>query len=502
MTEQDVSGRPLRILIMAAEMVPYVKTGQVADVIASLAAALRRLGHDARVALPRYSHIDIERAGLRRIIEGLQVPMDPRALHGDVYIGTAPSGVPVYFIDNPRYFGQESLSTYIEDAEPFVFYCRATTEMLKRPEIDWQPDLVHCHDWQTALVPNWLATIYGDDPSLEQVASVFTIHRLSHQGIFGYRVLEAAGLEEYGYLTHAAISDLDEMVDLLARGIYYADAITTVSETYAREIQTPEYGERLDPLLRDLSGRLFGILNGIDDEAYNPADDGRITARFDADSLEARAANKTALQRMLGLAVAPDAPLIGMVSRLTDIKGFDLLTDMLDVAMENLNIQLAILGVGDPRYHELLGDYARRYPGRIGLQLTFNDAIERHIYAGSDMFLMPSRVEPCGLGHMLAMRYGSVPIVHATGGLADTVTDFDPTGGTGHGFSFVRYDAMALYTTLVRAVEAYRYRSAWQELQRRCMSRDFSWGTSAAKYVEVYRWALDRHLHHERPSFE
>jgi starch synthase len=494
MTDEGVTTRPLRVLIMAAEMVPFAKTGQVADVVASLAQALRRLGHDVRVALPRYAHIEAERFGLQRVMAGLHVPMDQRALHADVYSTMTASGTPVYLIDNPRYFGRESLGTYIEDAEPFVFYCRAALEMLRQPEIDFQPDIIHCHDWQAALVPNWLATVYDRDPILGQTASVFTIHRLSHQGIFGYRVLAVAGLEEYGYLTHAAISDLDELVDLLARGSYYADAITTVSETHAREIQTPEFGERLDPLMRDLSGRLFGILNGIDIEAFDPAQDEQIAARFDADSLDARAANKAALQRLLGLEIDATAPLVGMVSRLTDIKGFDLLTEALDIVMQNLNVQLAILGVGEPRYHEMLSGYARRYAGRIGVQFTFNETVERHIYAGSDIFLMPSRVEPCGLGHMLAMRYGSVPIVRATGGLADTVDDYDPGSGSGHGFTFTRYDSMALYTALVRAAETYRHRSAWRALQQQCMARDFSWGTPAAKYVDVYRWALDRHL--------
>jgi starch synthase len=271
-----------------------------------------------------------------------------------------------------------------------------------------------------------------------------------------------------------------------------------VSETYAREIQTPEYGERLDPLLRDRAERLFGIRNGIDTEAYDPATDRQIAARYSADALSERAANKAALQRMGGLAVEAGAPLVGMVSRLTDAKGFDLLTGILDLAMANLPVQFYILGVGEPRYHDLLNDYARRYPGRIAVQLTFNEVSERRIYAGSDIFMMPSQVEPSGLGQMLAMRYGSVPLVRATGGLADTVRDLSTPAG--NGVVFQRYDEMALYTALVRAVELARHTEVWRPLQQRAMAADLGWAAPAARYVEIYRWAAAHRLHSaERP---
>ncbi|MBN1400848.1 MAG: glycogen synthase [Anaerolineae bacterium] len=479
----------MRILIMTAEMTPFARTGEVAVVVGSLVQALHALGHDVRVAMPRYRHIDALRFDLEQRISPYPVPMDQRQDLATVYETQTASGVPVYLIDNVRYFGARTLSAYADDADAFIFYSRAVLELLKRPETDWHPDIIHCHDWQTGLVPNWLATVYRDDPIYKQTASVFTVHRLSHEGVFGYRVLQVAGIAEQGFLFHPAISDLGELVDLLGRGLFYADAITTVSESYACEIQTPESGQRLDPLLRDRSEQLFGILSGIDTTVYDPSSDPSIHKTYDPQSLDRRAENKEALQRMCGFEVRADVPLIGMISRLTASKGLDLLTAILDPLMANLDFQLVIMGVGDPEYHELLSEYVQRFPGRMALHLTFNDAIEHQIYAGSDLVLMPSLLEPCGLGQMAAMRYGSVPIVRAVGGLADTVEPYEPSLQQGTGFTFQAYDAMALYTAIVRALEAYRHVEHWRALQRRGMARDFSWAESAARYVEVYTWA-------------
>ena len=484
--------RPLRVLIVAAEMVPYAKSGEVADVVGSLARALLELGHDVRVAMPRYKQLDAQQLGLELCLSSYPVPMNNHESLATAYCTTSVGSAPTYLIDSPRYFGQNTVSAYGDDAEPFVFFCRATLELLRPPGISWRPDIIHCHDWQTAIIPNWLATLYRDDPAYSEIASVFTVHRLSHQGIFGYRVLEAAGIQEFGFLRHVAITDLAELVDLTARGIYYADAVTTVSESYAQEIQTPEFGERLDPLLREHKDRLFGILNGIDTKLYDPINDPEIESRFDASSLGLREANKLALQRLFDLEPDMDIPIIGMISRLSDEKGLDLLVPILDDLMSQLDLQLAIVGVGEPTYHDLLSGFAEKYPRRIGVQLTFSTTLERRIYAGSDMFLKPSRVEPCGLGHMLAMRYGSVPIVRETGGLADTVSNYDPRTRSGNGFSFIKYDGMALYTAIVRAVEIYHHHDLWRLLQLRCLSSDFSWSVSAGRYVDIYRWAQGR----------
>lgn len=484
--------RPLRILVMAAESVPFAKTGEVAEVIGALAKTLHSMGQDVRVCIPCYSHIK-EGFDLEQVGEPFPVPMDGHSEMATIY-RTSADQVPVYLVDNPRYFGREIISRYMDDAEPFVFYCRAGLEMLQQPSIAWQPDVIHCHDWHTGVIPNWLRTVYRQDPFLQNTASVFTIHRLAQQGIFGYRVLQIAGLEASGFIYYPGMSDQTEVVNLLGRGIYFSDAITTVSESYAQQIQTPEYGEQLDLLLRDKRERLFGITNRIDTDKFDPANDPNITSPYDVASLEKRRANKVHLQRSAGLLEDEQVPLIGMVSRLSNVKGLDLLVELLDSLMNNLTVQLVVQGMGDPVYHESLSQYSRQYAGRIAFQATFNEFVERRIYAGSDMFLMPSYVEPCGLGQMMAMRYGAVPIVRATGGLADTVQDYDPATNTGTGFSFAAYDTMALYAAIVRAVETYKHRDIWRALQQRGMTADLSWDKAAARYLEVYQWARQHRL--------
>ena len=339
-------------------------------------------------------------------------------------------------------------------------------------------------------MPNWLATTYGQEPFFAQAGSVFTIHRLAHQGISGYRVLEVAGLESYGFIYHSGMADLSELVNLLGRGIYYADAITTVSERYAQEIQTAEFGEGLHPLLREKADRLFGVLNGIDTAAYDPATDTQIAQTFDADTLNRRSANKSVLQGQFGLRQDAAVPLMGMVTRLNQAKGLDLLGSILRDVLTHTNAQFAILGVGEPEYQSLIEGCARAFPGRVALDLTFSESRERQIHAGSDLFLMPSRTEPCGLGQMLAMRYGSVPIVRATGGLADTVQDYEAVGNTGTGFVFEPCDRMALYAAMIRALEVSKHRDRWSAMQRRCMAQDFSWTRSVRRYVDIYRWVL------------
>ncbi|MHB9092322.1 MAG: glycogen synthase, partial [Chloroflexota bacterium] len=304
------------------------------------------------------------------------------------------------------------------------------------------------------------------------------------------RILEIAGIDELGFITHADMADLGSVVDLMARGILFADIITTVSEKYAHEILTPEFGERLDPLLRDRSDHLFGVLNGIDYEEYDPSTDRYIARNFNLATLDLRREDKLDLQREAGLPERPEVPVIGMVSRLVDQKGFDLLAEVYESLMSSLDVQFVLLGTGDPHYHNVFSQFAQRYPEKTAIFLTFNASLAQKIYAGSDMFLMPSRFEPCGLGQMVAMHYGSIPIVRSTGGLADTVQDFDPSTGRGDGFAFERYNGMNLFAAAVRAVENYRNAAIWRTLQERGMQADFSWNGSARKYVELYQKAL------------
>ncbi len=463
----------------------------------SLPPAIRALGHDIRVAMPRYGRLDAGKLGLTNVLDSIGVPMDDRLEQGSVLAGAIGSGAshtPVYLIDSPRYFDRQGLYLYPDDAERFIFFARAALEMCRA--LDWRPDVIHANEWHTALVPNWLQTTLRDDPFFVGVTSVYTAHNLEYQGVFGQRVLEIAGLADLGFIAHPEIAaDLNTVVDLAARGLYFADIINTVSETHAREILTPEYGHGLDPIVRDRRDRLYGILNGIDTDLYNPATDPNLASPFYLSALERRAPNKAALQREAGLDVDPDAPLMGVVSRLLDQKGLDLIAGVADAMLSHLGCQLVVMGTGELRYHEMLSSLTKRYPGRAAAFLSFNRPVSQRIYGGSDIFLMPSHFEPCGLNQMIAMRYGCVPVVRSTGGLADTVADFRPETGEGNGFTFVDYDPMALYTSLVRAVETYRHAETWNRLVRRCMAQDFSWGPSAHRYVELYRRALTiRHV--------
>ena len=487
----------LNILLLAAEAVPFAKTGGLADVIGSLPKAIRALGHDIRVAMPRYGRIDPGKFHLQEVVPSFEVPIHRTVEPARILEGCINPDIPVYMVDNAKYFDREGIYMYPDDAQRFIFYCRAVLDALKL--LEWQPDVIHCHDWHTAIVPNWLSTIYKNDPFFARTVTVYTIHNLAYQGIFGYRVLEVAGIDEWGFQYHPDMADLNEVVDLMGRGIYWADLVSTVSETYAQEILTPEYGEQLDPLLRDRRDRLFGILNGIDYETANPATDPFLAANFQASTLERRLENKLALQREAKLPEDPDVPVLSIISRLTDSKGIDILGDAIDHILD-LGLQFVLLGTGEQHYHNLFSEMVEDYPDQAAIFLTFNAPLAQRIFAGSDMFLMPSRYEPCGTNQMVAMHYGCVPIVRATGGLADTVTDFDPSTSQGNGFVFEAYDRWSLFAAIVRATETYKHKEVWRGIQRRGMGADFSWDRSARKYVDLYRRALASRL--ERPGLE
>jgi starch synthase len=482
---------PLKILMMAAEMVPFAKTGGLADVVGALPKALRALGHDVRVAIPRYGRIDQARFGLERVTEPYQVPLDDEPVEATLMAASVPADggdLPVYMVDNPHYFDREGIYMYDDDADRFIFFCRAVLEGAR--QLGWAPDVIHCHDWHTAIVPNWLKTIYKGDPFFAHTACVYTIHNLAYQGIFGYRVLEIAGVDELGFIAHPDLPHLNDVVDFMGRGIYYADIVNTVSETYAQEILRPEYGEGLDPILRDRRDRLYGVLNGIDTALNDPAGDPYIAAPFDATNLAGKVACKQDLQREAGLPQFRTTPLIGAISRLADQKGFDLIDLIIEPLLRNHDVQVIVVGTGDQRYHDRFQELRARFPRKLAVFLTFNATLAQKIYAGADIFLMPSRFEPCGLGQMIALRYGTIPVVRATGGLADTVRDYDPATGEGNGFSFQPYDSMALFAALIRALETYRHRGIWQQLMVRAMSADHSWAISALRYVELYRRAI------------
>ena len=486
---EALKGPPLRVLFIAAEGVPFVKTGGLADVIGALPKALRRLGHDVRVVLPRYASINPARWRLEPLLDNVAVPMHEETEHVRILAGSLADDIPVYFVDSPRYFQRENLYGYVDDGERFILFCRAALEMVR--QLQWQPEVLHCHDWHAAIIPNWMRTIYRDDPFLRGAATVFTIHNLAFQGIFGYRILEVAGVAEAGFL-YPAVAELANVVDLMGRGILFADTVSTVSPRYAKEILTPQFGERLDPVLRERRDHLYGILNGIDTEEFNPATDRYITAHFDAFSLEQRPANKVLLQEQVHLPVDDQIPVVGMISRLADQKGLDLLDQVL-IPLIDLGVQLVVSGTGDQHYHQMFQRLAARYPRQVAINLTFNSEFSQRIYAGSDLFLMPSRFEPCGVSQMLAMRYGSIPVVHRTGGLADTVTEFDPAADSGNGFCFQPYEPFQLFAALVRALTVYRFKEPWHRLMSRAMQADYSWDASAEQYVALYRRTQELH---------
>jgi starch synthase len=479
--------KSLKILLVSSEAVPFAKVGGLADVAGSLPKALRRLGHDARLALPKYGRINEAEFGLSKVLDSLPVPVGSDHEPASIF-ESAVEGMPVYLVGSDKYFGREEVYGYDDDGERFVFFCRAALEMLKN--LDWQPDVIHCNDWHTGIIPNWLGTIYKDDPFFANTATAFTIHNLAYQGIFGPELLEFANLADYGLIPHPKDDGLSRLVVLMARGILFADVINTVSERYAQEILTPEYGERLDPILSQRRDRLFGILNGLDYEVWDPATDRDIVVNYDMDSLDRRVENKLALQRETDLPTDPDVLLIGVISRLADQKGFDILAEASDQLME-LDLQFVLLGTGEERYHRVFANVAGKYQGQAAVFLKFDAALARRIYAGSDAFLMPSRFEPCGLGQLIAMRYGSVPIVRSTGGLADTVQGFDPATGQGNGFAFDEYSGEALLRAVKSALDVYGHKDTWRTLMERGMRADFSWQASARKYVELYHKALE-----------
>lgn len=475
---------PLKILMLASEVSPFVKTGGIADVVSDLACALKSLGHDVRVALPRYRVIPTD--GAARVVDSFPVHLDGMSENVSVLEGKLGEDVPVYFIENARLFDRDGIYMYPDDAERFLFFSRAALEML--PRLKWQPDVVHVNDWQTAIVPNWLKTLYAGNPFFRKIASVYTIHNLAYFGTFGQRILEISGLAQFGFIAHPGVSnEINRELNFMARGILFADAINTVSPTYAQEIQTPEYGEGLDPVLKMRAARLRGILNGIDYTQANPARDPALASPFDADHLEARSPNKRALQQRAELDEA-DTPLLAMISRLNDNKGFDLVMQVIEPILAE-GAQCVIMGAGDDRYQDALKVLEAKYPRRARFFHTFDERLRRQIVAGSDVLLMPSRVEPGGTTQLLAMHYGCVPVVHRVGGLGDSVENYDARKQTGTGFVFEQAEPLGLNGALVRAMETFERKQEWRALQERGMRADFSWTHSAQEYLEMYRAA-------------
>lgn len=474
----------MKIVFLASEAVPYAKTGGLADVAASLAQALVLAGHEVKLFLPYYRTVASRYPKLPVLeFDRAMAGTDRFTVREDRSRGAA-----AYFIENKEYFDRDRLygppdGDYPDNGERFAFFCRAVLETLKA--LDFAPEILHAHDWQTAPVLAYLK--FGSDHKrfFQDTQSVFTIHNLAYQGLFERGLLARIGLPDR--LFRMEELEFFGRVNYLKAGILYADAVTTVSPRYAREIQTPEFGCGLDGLLRLRTGALRGILNGIDETSWNPASDTGIAARYGPDDLTGKKLCKAELTKIFGFpAGPPDAPLIGMVSRLAGQKGFDFLIEALP-ALFARKVRLVVLGTGETAIENGLKRALQRFRSSLGLRLAYDDLLARKILAGSDMFLIPSRYEPCGLTQMYCQKFGSVPIVRATGGLDDTVDDFTPATGAGTGFKFEAAESGALVESVRRAVRAYGDRPQWEKIIRTGMSRDFSWRRSGEAYLELYR---------------
>lgn len=485
-TTHDQPPKLLKILFVAAECAPFYKIGGLADVIGSLPQALRALGHDVRVIIPRYRSIDAGKYGVKRVDRFIDVPAGTQPRTTEV-VESDYSGVPTYFVWDERFFGRDVVYGQPDEVMAYLFFSRAVIEFLRAS--DWTPDVLHAHDWHTAAAVMHLVLRGRRDARLKSIASVLTIHNLFYQGLSGDALFRFAG---YSATLPHITGEKPGTANWLARGLTYADALNTVSPTYAQQILTREFGEGLHDLLCARREPVTGILNGLDQIAWNPQTDPLLTERYTATTLKKRAANKRAAQTMLGLKHKPRALLIGMVSRLYDQKGFDILLAAADRLLER-DVQLAILGSGDEKYHAALQALVEKYPGRVGVDHNFNEPLARQIYGGSDVFLMPSHFEPCGLGQLIAMRYGTVPVVRATGGLADTVVDAGRSPQRGTGFAFKPYKPAALLGAIDRAIAAYAEPVRWSAIQRRGMAVDFSWQASAQQYVDLYDNAIEAH---------
>ncbi len=484
-----------RVLMLSAEVAPYAKVGGLADVVGSLPLALAAAGDEVVVAMPRYGSIDPDRYALSPPPNGFMVTLGWATSHGfGFYEGRmgatelpAADRPRIIFADNTILFGPRPVYGFPNDHERFFFFCRAALQWCT--ETGWRPDIIHCHDWQTAMTVHWLRYTLRWDRFWDGVATVFTIHNLAYQGVFGgdylFGLADVNGTQmlpiEYARFGGAA--------NPMARGIVESDMVNTVSPTYHEEIRTPASGEGLDTILRERGDDFVGILNGLDEEIWNPATDPALPAAYDATDLTGKALDKAALQQSLGLDAEPGTPLIGVVARLVEQKGFDLVARIAEQIVDR-GAQLVILGTGDPAIENEFRRVAADRPNRVAVRIGFDAYQASRIYAGSDLFLMPSRFEPCGLGQMIAMRYGTIPIVRRTGGLADTVQDDDPFAQAGTGFVFDAYDPLACLAAIVRGLETYRDRVAWEKLRSRAMAQDFSWASSARQYAALYSRAL------------
>lgn len=496
-----------RVLFIAPEAKPFAKAGGLGEVIFALPRALEKIGYDVRVMIPRYAGIDPEQFHLKMEYAGLEVPTDsesgkenePAHLICNVrkYVPDPKKRdqeklpVTTYFLENEEYYEKRSnVYGYSDDTVRWALLCRGVLEFF-RVSNEWTPDIIVASDWQTGFLSNYLKTYYKQYPKLAHIATVFIIHNLYYQGIFDHRFVSEMDSDDGQSALPSIFDPRFLKMNGMRRGIMYSDTITTVSPTYSREIMTKDYGELLEDLLKERRSRVHGVLNGIDYEDFNPETDRNLVSNYSVKLLNRRAKNKLELQTKFGLPKDENVPVIGIASRLVEAKGFDLMFDILEPLIKELNFQLVVLGSGEAKYMGFFKDLAERMPKNVAVHLSFDPILPRLIFSGSDMVLVPSKFEPCGLVQMEAMRYGAVPIVRKTGGLADSVEGFDPLTGKGTGFVFEDFNSLSLAIAITRACEHYRNPTVWKGIQTQAMNSNFSWENSAEEYARIFETVLN-----------
>lgn len=476
----------MKVLFAVSECVPFVKTGGLADVAGALPKELKKLGTEVHVILPNYSIIPEKFKRSFQFNKSIDVPLGSQSQYCGIFTKEY-DGITYHFIDNEYYFHRNSLYGHDDDGERFSFFSKAVLECI--PHLDFIPDVIHSHDWHTAMVNFLLNAQYRHQPMYSKIKTVLTIHNLQFQGIFPFDLISELLRLDPQYFNMEQLEFYGN-VNFMKGGIVSSDIVTTVSPTYKEEIQFPYYGEKLDGLLRKHSNKLIGIVNGIDDSVYNPSVDHDIAVSYDVDTIEGKSKNKKALQQYFGLPEKENTPIIAMVTRLTAQKGLDLVLHVFHEMIED-DVQFIVLGSGDYYYENFLNQMAFEYPDKVKIYIGFNEALAHKVYAGADMFLMPSQFEPCGLGQLIALQYGTIPIVRETGGLNDTVQSYDETTGEGNGFSFKNLNAHDMLHTVRRALHFYHQQENWNSLIQNAMTQDYSWLQSAKKYNEIYEELLE-----------
>ncbi|WP_313562871.1 glycogen synthase [Ruminiclostridium cellobioparum] len=482
------NNKKLNILYVSAEVDPYAKTGGLADVAGSLPKELSLLGHEVRVVMPRYGFISQDMVYVCDFAVEMGSRKETCIIKQGGFSNSQDQTIPVYFIENHHYYNREGIYCYNDDGQRFILMCKAALEMLKY--IDFKPDVIHCNDWHTGPVCLLLKERYHSQEPYRDIATVYTVHNLEYQGNFGAEITEYLNLEAEYFTPEKA--EFYGMFSFMKCGLVYADIINTVSRQYAEEIQTSAYGERMEGVLVKRKKDLFGIVNGISYEEFNPERDRCLKVNYDINSAALKKDNKKALQKELGLKEST-SPLLGLVTRLTGQKGLELLIGCIEELIKKENVQLAVLGLGDEYYYKALSGLQIKYPDNVAAVFEFNTELAKRIYSAADMFLMPSRFEPCGLGQIISLRYGTIPVVRATGGLAETIIDYDADNEKGNGFSFEEFSVRAFRETLQRAINVYKDKpDIWEKLVRRALSSDFSWKKPGREYLKLYELALEK----------